>query len=189
MVARSEVREGRPAPYEPNDIHMFIEFLERVGFQVDSPKVVRGSSGIEHTFDIYAVKDHANVVLDVVSAPGAVGPEKVVGFFAKLLDTGPMRGVLIAMPELEGKARKLSVLYGVETIDGRQMDEILVKLSHLLEHPTPQAVPKVRIEELNCSTDVTAEPERPEVTPTDEILRRARSRMARILEESNQQVS
>ncbi len=186
----SQAREARSAPHERNDIHRFTEFFERLGFEVTSPKVVRGLSGTEHRFDIYASRVNSNIVLDVISAPRAVGPEKIIGFFAKVLDTRPSEGMLIAMPKLDEEAQKLSALCGVETVAKEQTDEILARLSRLLERPTPQPRPEVTAEELSAPIDGLIEPERPlEGTPAEEILRKARSYMARIIEEADQQVS
>jgi hypothetical protein len=186
----SEAKEARSAPYGRNDIHRFTEFFERQGFEATSPKVVRGLSGIEHRFDLYALRDHFNIVLDVISAPKAVGPEKIVGFFAKVFDTRPSKGVLIAMPKLDEEAQKLSALYGVETIAAEQTDEILAKLPRLLERPAPQAKPEVTVQELSPSLHSLTEPEGLlEASSADEILRRARSHMARIIGEADQQVS
>lgn len=166
----SQAREARSAAHERDDIHRFTEFFERLGFEVTSPKVVRGFSGIEHRFDIYASRNNSNIVLDVISAPTAVGPEKIVGFFAKVFDTRPSKGVLIAMPKLDEEAQKLSALYGVETIAAEQTDEILARLSRLLERSTPQAEPEATAEELIPPIGALTEPEMP--LEAEDILRK-----------------
>jgi len=105
-----------------------VELFQELGFKVTAPKTIQGISGMEHTFDLYATKDHDQLVLDSVNAPAEVGPEAVAAFFAKVVDVKPTRAILIITPNLTPAAQKLSAMYKIETITGTQIDEIKKKL-------------------------------------------------------------
>src|SRR3989304_3703846 len=59
-----------------------IELLQDSGFEVAAPKMIRGLSGVEHTFDMYAAKEDSTVAIDLISSETDIGPEGVGGFFA-----------------------------------------------------------------------------------------------------------
>lgn len=107
--------------------------FQNFGFQVTSPKTIRGLSGIEHTFDVSASKDGSEIVADLVSATNDIGPESIVGFFAKVFDAKPQRAILIAMPKLNREAQKLSAMYNIETVAADRVEDVLKNLTRLLE--------------------------------------------------------
>ncbi len=112
-----------------------MQAFKRSGFEVTIPKIVRGISGIDHTFDMHVLNEDLEIVIDLVSATTELAPKDIAEFFAKVYDTKPQKAVLIAMPKLSQDAQKLSAMYGVETIFGERIDEILEGLSVILKLP------------------------------------------------------
>ena len=118
-----------------------LRLMERQGITVTSPKTLRGLSGIEHSFDMYGLKDGTEFVLDIVSATADIGPESVVGFFAKVYDTKPPRAILVVMPNITKETQRLCSMYGIEVVAGKNADEIIERLMVLLTRTQPPASP------------------------------------------------
>lgn len=108
-------------------------FFEKLGFKVTAPMRMTGLSGVLHNFDLGAKKNSTEIVMDMVSAIDEVGPPEVVGFFAKVYDTKPAKSLLIALPKLSREAQRLGAMYGVEIIGAVSPDEIIKKLSAIIE--------------------------------------------------------
>ena len=106
-----------------------IEFFRNRGFKVTAPITVRGISGFDEIFDISAVKGQEEIVLDIAAVDSAVGPEKVVAFFAKIFDTKPRRPILICIPTMNHAANSLATMYKMETVTSSNIDGVLVKLT------------------------------------------------------------
>jgi len=114
-----------------------LRLMERQGITITSSKPLRGLSGIEHTFDMYGLKDETEFVLDIVSAANEIGPESVVGFFAKVYDTKPPRAILVVMPNVTKETQRLCSMYGIEVVAGKDTDEIIERLMVLLTQTQP----------------------------------------------------
>jgi hypothetical protein len=106
-----------------------IEFFRNRGFNVTAPVTVRGISGFDETFDISATKGQEEIMLDIAAGESAVGPEKVVAFFAKIFDTKPRRPILICIPTMNHDAKSLATMYKMETVTSTDIDGVLSKLS------------------------------------------------------------
>jgi len=113
-----------------------IEFLQKLGYVVTAPKTIRGLLGGEaQTFDFSASKDGEEIVFDIASEPIDIGAETIVAFFAKIFDTKPRRAILICIPGLNREARNLTTMYSIQTATGRDIGQVLSKLSELLGVP------------------------------------------------------
>lgn len=106
----------------------FIEFLKELGYLVEAPKALVGTSGVDHVFDIVCERNNEQVVIALASDPRGVGPEKVVSFFSKLVDVRPTRAVLVAMPALTPHARRIAGVYSIETLEGATLSQIIEQL-------------------------------------------------------------
>jgi len=102
--------------------------LREKGYEVETLKALKGSSGIEHLFDIVATEDGKHIVFAIASGTAEIGSEFVVSYFAKIFDVAPHRSVLIALPKLAEEARKLAGLYGLEVVEGESLEEVLKRL-------------------------------------------------------------
>ena len=106
-----------------------IRFFQSCGYSVTAPVSLRGLSGFEETFDVSAIKGEDQIVLDIACGEAAVGPEKVVAFFAKVFDAKPRRPILICVPGLNHDAASLARMYKIETIIASDMEAAVSNLS------------------------------------------------------------
>lgn len=156
----------------------FTDVLKKSGFEITAPMVVTGLSGIEHTFDLHAWREGADIMLDFVSAGSEIGPEEIAAFFAKIYDTKPRRAILVAMPKLSQAAQKLSAMYNVEIIAAEIVAELIEKLSLLVN--LPESVSAQRAE--RAVTSRTSRMRSPvSAHETDRTVSMAREVTARIM--------
>ncbi len=84
---------------------VFKSGLESLGFGVELPGTVAGSSGMIHNFALSATKDGKTLVVDVVESDKEIEEKEIFAFYAKLMDLKPSKGVLIAIPSLSKRAK------------------------------------------------------------------------------------
>lgn len=96
-----------------------MEFLEDMGFSVESPGFLNGKSGTRHMFDLTAVSAENNTTaIDLAtSTDGPVSEQSVISMFAKIFDSNPERACLVAIPKMSENGRNLAKLYKIELIE------------------------------------------------------------------------
>ena len=103
------------------------EFLERHGFEVETPGFLKGKSGASHMFDITAFKkgEAKNVtVIDLAtSAENDVSEQPVIAMFAKIYDVSPETACLIAIPKIADNGRKMAKLYNITLVEAKNPKE------------------------------------------------------------------
>ena len=114
-----------------------VEFFKKRGYSVTSPRIIRGLSGFDQQYDLSVANEKGEVVFDVASGRSMVGPEVVVAFFAKILDTKPQRPILVCIPGLNHDAQSLVTTYKIETVTDSDTDAIVKKLSALFQPRGP----------------------------------------------------
>ena len=120
--------------------------LREKGYEVETLKALKGSSGVEHIFDIVAAENGKHMVFAIASGAGEIGNEVVVSYFAKVFDIAPHRSFLIALMKLADEARKLAALYGLEVIEGESLEEVLKRLRPRLREVKREALQKETFE-------------------------------------------
>lgn len=108
-----------------------VEFLQKGGFQVESPALLKGESGVEHSFDIQAISEERRTLFDMASDRESVGEAAVIAFFSKTLDVAHDEAVLICVPKASERARGLCKLYGIDLVEGDRITEILNSMATL----------------------------------------------------------
>ena len=111
------------------------EFLIKQGLNVESPGVLKGKSGANHSFDIVAYKGDKSqlTVVDLAMSAGSVVSEQpVIALFAKIFDVSPERAFLIAMPKLSDNGKKMAELYKIRAIEAENQEEALESLRESL---------------------------------------------------------
>ncbi|MFH0849066.1 MAG: restriction endonuclease [archaeon] len=106
-------------------------YLE-AGYEVERSKQLKGESGLVHTFDIVSTKEEKKTAILISSSSDGVGSDAVISFFAKKVDVNPEYAVLVAMPRLTDDAKKLAEVYGIETVEGKDLQEIVMQLRNRL---------------------------------------------------------
>ena len=109
-----------------------IEFFENLGFEVESPGFLNGSSGTRHMFDLIAVstgEKKSTTAIDIVtSSDDAVSEQSVISMFAKIFDTTPDKACLVAIPKMSENGRKLASLYKIELVEGKNQNSAIEAL-------------------------------------------------------------
>ncbi len=112
-----------------------IEFLEDLGFEVESPGFLNGRSGTRHMFDLTAVsarKKQSTTVIDLAtSTDDAVSEQSVISMFAKIFDVSPDKACLVAIPKMSENGRKLASLYKIELVEAKDQNTAIEALKTL----------------------------------------------------------
>jgi len=100
-----------------------IEFLEDLGFEVESPGFLNGKSGTRHMFDLTAVsagkKKNTTVIDFATSTDDVVSEHSVIAMFAKIFDATPDKACLVAIPKMSENGRKLASLYKIDLVEAK----------------------------------------------------------------------
>jgi hypothetical protein len=112
------------------------EFLMKEGLNVESPGLLKGKSGANHSFDIVAYKADKSqaIVVDLaMSAGNIVSEQPVIALFAKIFDVSPERAFLIAIPKLSENGKKMAELYKIRAIEAKNQEEAIASLKESLK--------------------------------------------------------
>jgi predicted RNA-binding Zn-ribbon protein involved in translation (DUF1610 family) len=92
--------------------------LEDFQFKVEMPGQIAGRSGALHRFDAVATKGSSEVVvLDVIASDKEIDEVPIASMYAKVFDVTPSQSILIAIPGLTERAKKLASLYRISIIE------------------------------------------------------------------------
>ncbi|MGC8850501.1 MAG: hypothetical protein ACP5QI_08530 [Candidatus Bathyarchaeia archaeon] len=111
--------------------------LEELGYRVEMPGILTGSSGTTHKFDLIAwkateINPEEAVVVDAVTSNSELDETPVAAMFAKTFDVKPKEAILVAIPRLREEGRKLAQLYKIKTIEADEVKEAAEKMEALL---------------------------------------------------------
>ena len=109
-----------------------IDFLEKLGFKVESPGFLNGKSGTRHMFDLTAVamgKKKNTTAIDIVtSTDDVISEQSVISMFAKIFDTTPDKACLVAIPKMSENGRKMASLYKIDLVEAKDQNSALEAL-------------------------------------------------------------
>jgi hypothetical protein len=109
-----------------------IEFLEDLGFTVESPGFLNGKSGTRHMFDLTAISDgkkQKTTVIDfATSTDDVVSEQSVISMFAKIFDASPDRACLVAIPKMSENGKKLASLYKIDLVEAKNQSTAIDSL-------------------------------------------------------------
>ncbi len=112
------------------------EFLMKGGLTVESPALIKGKSGANHSFDIVAYRSddpQKAIVVDLaMSTENVVSEQPVIALFAKIFDASPERAYLIAIPQLSENGKKMAELYKIRAIEAKNQEEAIASLKESL---------------------------------------------------------
>jgi hypothetical protein len=111
-----------------------VEFLEKEGYRVQKVPFLRGKSGTEHQFDIYATKGEANaqkLIGTVAATSTEVGINDVLRLYAAAMDVGVRNVLLVALPKLTDEAKNLAKFYQILIVEGQDMKQVSERLPDL----------------------------------------------------------
>lgn len=125
-----------------SSINLFVisairDFLMNEKLKVESPGLLKGKSGANHSFDIVAYevdKSQKAIVLDLAMSTGkAVSEQPVIALFAKIFDVTPEKSYLIAIPKLSENGKKMAELYKILAIEAKNQKEVVASLEASLK--------------------------------------------------------
>jgi len=112
------------------------DFLIKGGLTVESPGILKGKSGANHSFGIVAYRGdepQKAIVVDLaMSTENVVSEQPVIALFAKIFDVSPERAYLIAIPELSENGKKMAELYNIRAIEAKNREEAITSLKESL---------------------------------------------------------
>jgi hypothetical protein len=109
--------------------------LSKKGWNVQSPAVIKGKSGADHSFDLIGYKESnkEKIVIDVaISAEKYVSEQPIIALFAKIFDVSPKKSLLICIPQLNNNGKKMADLYKIDVIEAKNKKSLLEKLQKIL---------------------------------------------------------
>jgi len=112
------------------------EFLMSEKLKVESPGLLEGKSGANHSFDIVAYKADKSqaIVVDLAMSTGtAVSEQPVIALFAKIFDVSPEKSYLIAIPKLSENGKRMAELYKILAIEAKNQEEAIASLQTSLK--------------------------------------------------------
>jgi len=113
------------------------EFLTKGGLKAESPALLKGKSGANHSFDIVAYRDGDKqkvIVVDLATSTEAIVSEQpVIALFAKIFDVAPEKAYLIAIPKLSENGKKMAELYKIHAIEAKNQEEAIASLQESID--------------------------------------------------------
>jgi hypothetical protein len=108
------------------------DFLIKGGLTVESPGLLKGKSGANHSFGIVAYRGdepQKAIVVDLAtSTENVVSEQPIIALFAKIFDVSPERAYLIAIPKLSDNGKKMAELYKIRAIEAKNQEEAIASL-------------------------------------------------------------
>lgn len=111
------------------------KILSKKGWKVQSPAVIKGKSGADHSFDLIGYKESKKekIVIDVaISSEKSVSEQPIIALFAKIFDVAPKKSLLICIPKLNNNGKKMAELYKIDVIEAKNKKSLLEKLRESL---------------------------------------------------------
>ena len=110
-----------------------MEFLEGLGFEVESPGFLNGKSGTRHMFDLTAVSagKKNTTAIDLATSDDVVSEQSVISMFAKIFDANPEKACLVAIPKMSETGRKLASLYKIDLVEAKDQNAVIEALKTL----------------------------------------------------------
>ena len=116
-------------------LESLVNFLTGLDFKVETPGLRWGVSGIEHRFDLIAMKTvngaRKTTILQALISNTPIKPDAVLEVYMKTFDVKADAIVIVAIPRLTQEARIAAENYGIEISEGEKLQSALDKLKEL----------------------------------------------------------
>jgi uncharacterized protein YbaR (Trm112 family) len=105
------------------------EYLIKAGYNVQSKVKIRGKSGVEHEFDIFAIKSSGifehKLAIGISITDGEVGVDEVLKLFAKAYDVDADETILIAIPKINENAKQFANYHNIKIFEAEDLKKPL----------------------------------------------------------------
>ena len=157
--------------------------LENRGFKITGKPLIRGRSGVTHTFSLKANKDGTEYLVDIYGGKGILSSEKVAPFITKVIDLAgvPKEGeqrryILASTQKVSEEARNIARSFGIEIVEAGDLNDLKKRLADHMESGVPSReipIPEIR----DVSTPEISIGEHPELAPSLEKLKAIESKI------------
>lgn len=121
---------------ESMDLRPIIEKLRDMGWEARPSASLKGKSGIEHQF--FLVVNGGNegrrLAVDITMGEGVVDEVQILSFYAKALDAGVWQSILVAVPGVTDKARRLAEFYNIILVEATSHSQVVELLGERLQY-------------------------------------------------------
>ena len=91
--------------------------FEEYQYRIEMPSQISGRSGALHRFDLVASKGSDVIVLNLLASDKNIGEAPVATMYASIFDVAPSQSIIVAIPGLNDKAKKIASLYRITVIE------------------------------------------------------------------------
>jgi len=120
--------EIKREPFEFRSKAQLIEYLTRLGYQVEENAALRGKSGATHNVDLLASRDDGLVIhriaIGIEEPEKPVELERVFDFDDKAYDIGIMDKIFIAIPGLTREARQFAQRQKIRVFEAKDLQPV-----------------------------------------------------------------
>jgi Zn finger protein HypA/HybF involved in hydrogenase expression len=107
--------------------------IEKIGYTVNAPGILKGKTGITHEFTLTCSKKDKIVAIELATAEESLEISRVLASYAKLSDITQASSLLIAIPKLEQQAKDFLYANRIQFIESDNMYEIADKTLQFLK--------------------------------------------------------
>ena len=137
LIERAEYQIN---PVLADEIKHVLSFYDKVGdilyekgYVIDLP-VLKGASGINHTFDLVAKKNGKNIfTLEAFFSEREIPEASIISFLTKVYDTRPEKAAIVAVPSLSAMAVNMLDGLGIRVLVSPTIHEAKERLSEISE--------------------------------------------------------
>ncbi|MBS7651408.1 MAG: hypothetical protein QXN62_08400 [Candidatus Bathyarchaeia archaeon] len=127
----------KPEALEKISVLSVADALEGLGYKTSVPGVLSGRSGVGHEFTLTYSRGERRFAVDLVTSEGPeVNLRMILPSYAKFIDVGAERCLLIAVPRLADQARDYLEANKIPYIEGENPTDVSLKTRHYLESAT-----------------------------------------------------
>jgi hypothetical protein len=124
--------------YKEEAISSAREILESCGYLVESPKILKGRSGVSHKFDILAKGENGSIVVEFLE-PHLADEIAVIALYAKIIDIrdilNPSKILLVAPSKMSQAGKTLAQQYTITVVEAKDKESLTEEFKTHLAAP------------------------------------------------------
>ncbi|MCX8200530.1 MAG: hypothetical protein N3H84_00280 [Candidatus Caldarchaeum sp.] len=133
------------------DLTPLTSYIESMGYHVEAPAKIVGSSGVSHDFTLYINQTgqptSSGLVADIVNE---VSEDKIYEFFTKTFDVKAGAFMLLVVGKASEKAKKLASTFNIPLMEFASAEELIEKSKELVK----ATLSRLRKKELEREADI-----------------------------------
>ncbi|HOP09337.1 MAG TPA: hypothetical protein PK718_08320 [Candidatus Methanofastidiosa archaeon] len=113
-----------------------IKLMLGENYDVEYPSYIKGNSGINHSFSMKLRRVgmiSRTLYVDIYVNDEGIEPQKIMNYYAKIMDTNNQRNLIVACPKLSDFAENLAKTYHLKYIETEKIEEIVEFIMAMME--------------------------------------------------------